>query len=358
MFRIMPWSLRIGRIAGTDIKVHITFLLLLGFFLVAGGAAAALLLLAVFLCVLLHEFGHIAMARRFGVRTPDVILLPIGGVARLERMPEEPRQEFLIALAGPLVTLGLAVVFYVILASRGTPPALVGELFQAGSTPVDELYRINVLLLLFNLLPAFPMDGGRVLRALLAARLGLARATRIAASVGQMMAFALGFWALSQGLILLLLVAFFVFVGASGEAQAVETRMAGRGLFVRDVMVTDFKSLPFSATLNDAAELLVASEQREFPVLTFDGGVAGMLSRDDLVRGLARGGPTALARDAMAGSVALVPTDLPFERAIEVLMGSRVPALPVVENGQLVGMLTRDNVTDLVLVRRAVSSEK
>ena len=130
----MPWSLRLARIAGTDIKVHVTFLLLLGFFLVAGGVAAAGFLASIFLCVLLHEFGHIAMARRFGVRTPDVILLPIGGVARLERMPEEPRQELLIALAGPAVTLLLAVAFYAALAAQGAAPPLVSGLEVAGGT--------------------------------------------------------------------------------------------------------------------------------------------------------------------------------------------------------------------------------
>jgi Zn-dependent protease len=188
----MTWSLRLFRIAGTDVKVHVTFLLLLGFFWLQGGTAAALMLLGIFACVLLHEFGHIAMARRFGGRTPDVILLPLGGVARLERMPDEPRQELLIALAGPLVTLVIAVALYAWLAFTGTTPPLVPGLYGLPGGFLDELYRINVLLLLFNLIPAFPMDGGRVLRAMLASRLGLARATRIAASIGQMLAFGNG----------------------------------------------------------------------------------------------------------------------------------------------------------------------
>ncbi|HEU4762756.1 MAG TPA: site-2 protease family protein, partial [Gemmatimonadales bacterium] len=200
----MAWSFPIARIAGTVVKVHVTFLLLLAVFLVAGGVAAVIMILAIFACVVAHEFGHVAMARRFGVRTPDVILLPIGGLARLERMPEEPRQELLIALAGPAVTLLLAAIFYAVLRAGGAAPPLLPSLRVAGDSLLSDLYRINVLLLLFNLIPAFPMDGGRVLRAILAARQGLARATRIAASVGQLLAFGLGFAALMTGDMLLL----------------------------------------------------------------------------------------------------------------------------------------------------------
>ena len=350
----MTWSLRLFRIAGTDVKVHVTFLLLLGFFWLQGGAAAAAMLLGIFGCVLLHEFGHIAMARRFGVRTPDVILLPIGGVARLERMPDEPRQELLIAIAGPLVTLVIAVALYAWLAATGTPPPLVSGLYGVPGGYLEELYRINVLLLLFNLIPAFPMDGGRVLRALLASRLGLPRATRIAATIGQMLAFAIGFYAISQGAILLVLIAFFIFIGASGEAAAVETRMAGRGLVVRDMMVTDFRTLPVYATLADAANLLVSGDQREFPVVDNLGTLEGLLTRDDLIRGLSAHGAGALARDAMRPGTVAIPPELPFEQALERLRDSKLPALPVVEAGRLVGLLTTDNITDLLLVRRAV----
>ena len=351
----MSWSLRIGRIAGTDVKVHVTFLLLLGYFMVRGGFAAALLLLAIFACVLLHEFGHVTMARRFGVRTPDVILLPIGGLARLERMPDEPRQEFLIALAGPAVTLVIAAALYGWLAATSGAPRLFPAMDSAVPGLAHELYRINVWLLLFNLIPAFPMDGGRVLRSVLASRLGLSRATRIAASIGQMIAFVIGFVAISQNAILLVLIAFFIFVGASGEAAAVETRLAGRGLVVRDMMVTDFRTLPVYATLADAAQLLLAGEQREFPVVDNLGHVEGILTRDDLVRGLSAGGPGAMARDAMRGGVPPVEPGLPFEHALDRLRTSRLPALPVVDGGRLVGLLTMDNVTDLLLVRRAVT---
>src|ERR687890_1737213 len=201
----MRWSYTIGRIAGTDIKVHVTFLLIVGWWALVGysegGAAAAvtsaLALLALFACILLHEFGHILMARRFGVRTPDVLLLPIGGVARLERIPDEPKQELLIALAGPAVTAAIAVILYAIIRLTGDDAGL-GDLSPARPF-LSLLMNVNVYLLLFNLIPAFPMDGGRVLRALLASRMGIVRGTRVAAMLGQILAGVGGLFAGSTG---------------------------------------------------------------------------------------------------------------------------------------------------------------
>ncbi|HEX5575878.1 MAG TPA: site-2 protease family protein, partial [Gemmatimonadales bacterium] len=283
----MRWSYRIGSIAGTDIKVHVTFLLLVGWWALigyqeagtSGAVSGALSLLALFACILLHEFGHILMARRFGVRTPDVILLPIGGVARLERIPDEPKQELLIALAGPAVTLAIIVVLYTMLRATAGP---VNLLQLTPETPfLAFLVAVNIYLLLFNLIPAFPMDGGRVLRALLASRLGLLRGTRIAATLGQTFAILGGLYGITKPEPLLILVAFFVFLGANAEAAAVETRIAGEGVQVRQMMVTDFRTVPVHATLNDAVALLLSGEQREFPVLDNLGRTEGLLTREN-----------------------------------------------------------------------------
>jgi Zn-dependent protease/CBS domain-containing protein len=357
----MRWSYTIGRIAGTDIKVHVTFLLLLGWWALIGysragfaaGLVSTLALLALFGCILLHEFGHILMARRFGVRTPDVILLPIGGVARLERIPDQPKQELLIALAGPAVTLALAAIFFVILRLSGSQ-ADVMELSE-GQSFLALLTTVNIYLLLFNLIPAFPMDGGRVLRALLASRLGLLRGTRIAATLGQMLAVVGGLYGLTRpGHWLLILVAFFVFLGANAEAAAVETRVAGEGLQVRQMMVTDFRTIPIYATLSQAVELLLSGEQREFPVVDNLGRTEGMLTRDNLIRGLSQKGPASTVADAMTTGVPTVSPSLGFQEALDRLRSSRLPALPVVDlGGALVGLLTLDNITDLILVRRA-----
>ena len=356
----MRWSFRIGRVAGTDIKVHVTFLLLLVWAAVASyqqtGAAAAvdftLFLLALFGCIVLHEFGHILMARRFGVRTPDVILLPIGGVARLERIPEEPRQELLIALAGPVVSLGIAGALFILATLLGLHPSL-HDPFIDHQPFVVRLMAVNLYLLLFNLLPVFPMDGGRVLRAVLAHRVGLMRATRIAGGIGQVAAVAMGIFGFTVGAPMLMLVALFVFLGAGAEATAVDTRLAGEGVRVAQMMVTDFRTIPVHATLSQAVELLLAGEQREFPVVDNSGRAEGLLTRDDMIRGLHARGPNSTVGESMtAGVPAVVPT-LEFQEALDRLRSSRLPALPVVDGGILVGLLTLDNITDLLMVRRA-----
>ncbi|HJR15332.1 MAG TPA: site-2 protease family protein [Gemmatimonadales bacterium] len=356
----MKWVYTIGRIGGTEVKVHLTFLLFLVWWAVtgyqqdgaSGALAAAFWLLAVFGCILLHEFGHIFTARRFGVRTPDVILLPIGGVARLERIPEEPRQELLIAIAGPAVTAIIALVLYVIIRLSGNDAGL-GDL--SPSRPfLSLLMNVNVYLLLFNLIPAFPMDGGRVLRAVLASRMGLVRGTRVAATLGQVLAGVGGLYAITIGHPLAVLVAFFVFLGASAEAEAVETRAAGDGLQVSQMMVTDFRTIPVYATLAEAVDLLLSGEQREFPVVDNNGRIEGILTRDNLIRGLSKAGPGGLITDAMTPEVPIVGPTLGFQEALERLRSSRLPALPVVDpTGGLIGLLTSDNITDLLLVQRA-----
>lgn len=356
----MGWTITMGRVAGTEIKVHLTFFILVAFWGMAGyqqgglpgAVAACLMLFALFACVLLHEFGHILMARRFGVRTPDVILLPIGGVARLERIPDEPRQELLIALAGPAVTLVIVLVLYALLALGGSAPHLGG--LDPDGPFLETLMRVNFFLLVFNLFPAFPMDGGRVLRALLASRMGLASGTRIAARFGQASAVLAGLYALSTGQPLLALVSLFVFLGAGAEAAAVETRVAGAGLNAGQMMVTHFRTIPIHATLADAVELLLSGEQREFPVVDNGGRVEGVLTRDHIIKGISQRGPSSTVGEAMAAQVPAVSPRLGFQEAMERLRSSGLPALPVVDDtGRLVGLLTLDNITDLLLVRRA-----
>jgi Zn-dependent protease len=356
----MKWVYTIARIGGTDVKVHLTFVLFLVWWAVsgyqeagsAGAFAAAFWLVAVFGCILLHEFGHITMARRFGVRTPDVILLPIGGVARLERIPDEPKQELLIALAGPAVTAAIAAILYAIIRLSGDDAGL-GDLDPTRPF-LSLLMNVNVYLLLFNLIPAFPMDGGRVLRALLASRMGLVRGTRVAAMLGQALAVLGGLYAVTTGHPLAVLVAFFVFLGATAEAEAVETRAAGDGLQVSQMMVTEFRTIPIYATLGDAVELLLSGEQREFPVVDNNGRIEGILTRDNLIRGLSKLGPSGPVAEAMTPGVPLVPPTLGFQEALERLRSSRLPALPVVDHlGRLIGLLTSDNITDLLLVQRA-----
>ncbi|MGE5230606.1 MAG: site-2 protease family protein [Deltaproteobacteria bacterium] len=358
----MRWSYSIGRIAGTEIKVHVTFLLLLAVlayqaYQVGGEAAAvstSILIIALFACVTLHEFGHILAARRFGVRTPDILLLPIGGVARLERIPDEPRQELLIALGGPAVTVVIALLLYGYLRATGFAGPFLTEDPNAGPLAA-RLMIVNVVLLAFNLIPAFPMDGGRVLRALLATKLGMVRATRAAAAVGQALAVVMGLVGLLvPGFWLLVLIAFFVFIGAAAEASAVETRAAARGLQVAQVMVTQFRTIPVHATLADAVDLLLSGEQREFPVLDNLGRTEGLLTRENLIRGLKERGPDSTVAEAMTTPAPSVAPTMPFQEALDRLRASGLPAVPVLDAaGALVGLLTLENISELLLIRRA-----
>jgi len=239
----MSWSLNMGSVAGTAIRIHVTFLLFLAWIFgvnyFSGGPQVALssllFVVLLFLCVLLHEFGHIFTARRFGVRTPDVILLPIGGVARLERIPEKPSEEFLIAIAGPAVNVVIALLLIAVGGAKLTAGHLSSTLEAANVSMVDRLAAVNLFLALFNLIPAFPMDGGRVLRALLATRFGYVRATEVAAMIGQGVAFVLGFLGLF-GNPLLIFIAIFVYLAASSEAHLVATRAMSRGVPVTSAM--------------------------------------------------------------------------------------------------------------------------
>jgi Zn-dependent protease/predicted transcriptional regulator len=356
----MKWSIRLGAVAGIGIFVHWTFLLLIGwiFFSYLGqgqGTAAAFrgvgFILALFGCVVLHELGHALTARRFGIRTRDITLLPIGGVARLERMPEKPMQEFLVALAGPAVNVVIAaVLFGIMVVLTG-----LGEIVQVQMLKGNFLVRlmwVNVILVAFNLLPAFPMDGGRVLRALLAARMDRARATAIAAKVGQGMAILFAVFGLFFNA-WLMFIALFVYLGAQAEAESVAVNSVIHGLRVRDAMITRFRALSAGDNLAKAIQELLAGSQQDFPVLDGD-RVAGILRRNDLVKALAEGGREATVASAMCGECPVVQaTDL-LEKAFETIRQGQCATLPVLDNGRLVGLLTLENVGELVMVSSAL----
>ena len=269
----MKWSLKLGRFAGIDVFVHWTFAILLVWIfaghLSAGHDVIAALkgigfVVALFACVVLHEFGHALTARHYGIQTRDITLLPIGGIARLERMPEDPVQELWVALAGPAVNVIIAAMLLGIMAAiHGLQSGFKVELMRGDF--VARLMWVNVTLVAFNVLPAFPMDGGRVLRALLARRIGRRRATHIAATVGQGMAILFGIVGMLYNP-LLLFIALFVFLGAQGEAQLVELSSVIRGLRVRDAMQTRFRTLSADDPLHVAVEKLLAGAQQDFPI--------------------------------------------------------------------------------------------
>ena len=356
----MKSGLYLGRWLGIDVIVHWTFLLLVGLLmaaqLLAGAswaevAGSTTLLVAVFLCVLLHEFGHALTARVFGIRTHDITLLPIGGLARLERIPENPWQEFWIALAGPAVNVAIVAVLLPVAAALGGLQNLVPSNLPAASF-LMQLISINVALVGFNLLPAFPMDGGRVLRAVLAMFLPYAKATNIAAACGQVMALlfaVVGFftnW-------MLMLVACFVYFAARGEAQQVRTRALVRGARVREAMVPRFRGLEPGMSLRAAVAELLADHQQDFPVVE-RGQVVGVLHRVDLLSGVAQGRLDATVRDVMARECQFIDESMPLDQAFAIMQQSGRAMLPVLHGHSLVGVLTSDNIEEWLLVRAAL----
>jgi stage IV sporulation protein FB len=357
----MSWSLNIGKVAGTVVRVHLTFLLFLAWIFAASysasGAEAAwgslIFMLLLFLCVLLHEFGHIFTARAFGVTTPFVTLLPIGGVAELERIPEEPWEEFLIAIAGPLVNIAITILLVV-----GGGATLHGyaatALDNTQISLIDRLAAVNLFLALFNLIPAFPMDGGRVLRAALASKFGYVRATEISASIGQFVAFALGFIGLMSNPILIF-IAIFVYLAASSEAHMVALRAASRGVPVTHAMMTHFESLAPDGHLDGAIQTLLQTGQGEFPVVDGMGKPVGVLDRGALIRALKTLGPDARVADAMNPQFPTIGHRATLEQAFKLLMQKSGPAVGVIDaSGKLAGLVTNETIAEMMMLQQAL----
>jgi Zn-dependent protease/predicted transcriptional regulator len=359
---IMNWSWRIGRIVGIDVYAHFTFLLLLGWVAashylahddVAEGIRGLVFILALFGIVVLHELGHALAARRYGIHTRDITLLPIGGVARLERMPEDPKQELVVALAGPAVNVVLAASIYfgLSLGSGSTPDP---DVLRVGGSFLDQLFWVNVSLALFNLLPAFPMDGGRVLRALLAMRLDYTRATQVAASIGQAMALLFAFLGLfSFSNPFLLFIALFVWLGAAQEASMVQMRAALDGIPVMRAMITDFHTLHPDDSLARAVEYVIAGFQQDFPVIE-NGRLKGVLTRNDLTTALSRHGLDAQVGDVMQQNFVTTDPREMLQTSFARLQNCGCHTLPVMQGDRLVGMVTADNLAEVLMIREAL----
>jgi Zn-dependent protease/predicted transcriptional regulator len=302
--------------------------------------------------VVLHEFGHALTAGRYGIKTRDIILLPIGGVARLERLPTEPLQELKVALAGPAVNVVIAAgLFFWLKVTASLEPL---QMLTMTTGPfLERIMAVNLFLVAFNMIPAFPMDGGRVLRALLATRKDYSRATQIAASIGQGLAIFFGIIGLFYNP-LLLFIAFFVWIGASQEASATQMESAIGGIPIRQAMLTDFRTLRKSDSLQRAVELTLAGSQKDFPVVD-NGNIEGILTQTDLIKALTSQDQNAAVAAAMQNQFVTVDSLEMLETAFAKLKGCDCRTLPVTSNGKLVGLLTMDNLGEFMRIQSALS---
>jgi Zn-dependent protease len=359
----MKWSWRLGRVFGIDVFVHPTFLVLLAWVGIshytrehdaAGALAGVAFMLMVFAIVVMHELGHALTARSFGILTRDITLLPIGGIARLERMPDKPRQELAVALAGPAVNVVLALGLFALLRVTDQMILPLTDDDAVAAPVLTKLLWANVSLAIFNLLPAFPMDGGRALRALLALRGDYVQATRTAAGVGQAMALLIGVVGLFYNP-MLVLIAWFVWVGAANEASAVQTKATLSGVPVQAAMMTDFHALAVDDTLATASQALLAGSQVDFPVVDGGGAPVGLLTRHSLVRGLTEAGPNQLVGAVMAKSIALADQREMLVSAMQRLRAHDGNTLMVVSrDGRLIGLLTAENLGEMMMLQEAL----
>ena len=356
----MKWSWKLMRIAGIDVYMHATFLILLGWVGIsyyaqrhslADAGSGVVFIVALFGIVIMHELGHALMARRFGIRTRDITLLPIGGIARLERMPDDPKQELLVALAGPAVNVVLAAVLFVAVAPAATLTSLM-DVHLAGGKFLANLMWVNVMLAVFNLIPAFPMDGGRVLRSLLAMRMDYLRATQIAATTGQGLALVFGFVGLFTNPFLVF-IALFVWMGAAGEASLVQIKSALGGIPIRHVMITDFRTLAPQDPLTNAVEHILAGFQEDFPVVE-DGHLVGVLTRTDLTKALARRGQETPIAEVMQRQFQTADPSEMAETVFARLQVCNCHSLPVIQGDRLVGIVTAGNVGEFLMFQAAL----
>lgn len=360
----MKNALFIGRVSGIKIFIHWTFLILIGWIVFnnlnqgLGGNEilwSVLFILAIFACVTFHELGHALAAKKFHIKTRDITLLPIGGVAQMESIPEKPKEELIVALAGPAVNFIIFLLLFYTLPEPESPET--EQLQHVG--PANFLYAlmiVNMWLALFNLIPAFPMDGGRVFRALLAFWLDRTRATRIAAGLGQFLAMGFIFLGLFYNPFLVF-IGLFIFIGAQAEAQQSEAESLLRGYTVSDAQLEEIPGIEADATIRNAVNQLLHSQNKYF-VVSNNGKPEGTLGRDEIIKALGDLGEQASVRQAMRKEVLFLSPSMPVEEAWKMMQQQNQPFALVSSNGKITGALDTDNITEFVMIRSAEQKKK
>jgi len=355
----MGWSLNIGRIFGIRFRIHVTFFLLLFFIFVSvfneKGAEKALLatlfICAVFACVLIHEIGHSLIARRFGKEAKSITLLPIGGVAAMEEMPEKPGQEIAMSIMGPFINLVIAGILY-LLVGRWTGIGVANLYPDSMRTFFAGLIGINIMLAVFNLIPAFPMDGGRVLRGILSMKMDYVKATSAAVFIGQAIAIFFIFFGIFFNW-WLALIGLFLYIGAGSEKSHVILRSFLHQVPASEAMATDFRSLRPEELLSSALEHFYHGCQEDFPVIG-EKGLEGILTRERILASIHEKGIDVPVSEVMDSTFASVSSNMPLDDVYKKLLSNRKTAVAVVDKDGIKGMICLDGISRFFMIKAAL----
>lgn len=361
----MKGSLLIAKISGIKIRIHWTFMILIAWIIISearrGSNAEEVLwtlgfIMAIFFTIILHELGHALTAKQFNFKTRDITLLPIGGVARMDNLPNKPMQEFLVAIMGPMVNLAIAFILFLTIDTSRDLTEITSDLHINGSNFLFHLYTANIFLALFNLIPAFPMDGGRVLRALLATSMKRAKATRIAAIIGQIIAVGFVFLGLLYNPVLLI-IGVFIFIGAQAESTMETTREVLKDIKVGDILMHSYTELQAKEPLSTAVAMILDSQERAF-IIKDDGQLKGTLSKTEVIQGLAKFGNAARIEQAMKTNVIPLQEKDKLSDVIQQYSDGSETLMPVFSGDKLIGVLNLENIYEFVQIQSAMKQSR
>ncbi len=339
----MKGSIRLFKVFGISINIHVTFLLLLVLFL-SGGPKWLFLIIGIFFFVTLHELCHSLVAKHFGIDVHEITLLPIGGIASMTRMPEKPSQEFMISMAGPLFNVLVVLVFFYPLKYILGPAVLFHPLStQTWPLAVAYVYWLNLMLAVFNLIPAFPMDGGRILRSALAGKFGYQKATKIAATFGHIFALLFAYFGIVKLNIILIAIAVFIYMAASAEEAQIDIKETLKKIRVRDILAHDFLTLRSDTPIAKVMEMVFHSHQEDFPVVD-DGKLVGFITRQDIVNGIHQHGMNIPVNDVMRKDFPVAKDADLLLKIQDIMQKSGMKALPVMKADSVVGVVTLEDI--------------